>query len=248
MPRFPLADWQAEQARLTVFVLTDAQTGPQQWWAEIVQSEPDDVSVSPKKRSGSVQGVYNPGTLVLRTEPGRIDWLLVPGQAEFEESMTTSEMPSLGEALGALDRFSGAVERWLARDDLPVVGRMAFGAALIHPETDRDAAYDRLPDYVPVQLPPGSADFSFQINRPHRSAIEIDGLLVNRLSKWNVIHSRMISAVTARPSETFNLRLELDINTAPTFPGPIPRESLVKLFRELFSEGMQIAANGVPTL
>ena len=121
MNRFPLVEWQAEQARLTVFPMSEVQIAPQQWWEEIVHSEPDDVNVSPKKRSGSIQGAYGPGTLVLRTEPGRIDWLLVPGQAEVEESVATSELPSLGAALNALEKFSVAVERWLARDDLPVV-------------------------------------------------------------------------------------------------------------------------------
>lgn len=248
MPRFPLAEWQAEQARLTVFATSEAQRSPEQWWEEIVHSEPDDVTLSPKKRSGSVQGAYGPGTLVLRTEPGRIDWLFGPGKAEVEESITTSELPSLGTALNALDTFSGVVEQWLALDDLPVVGRMAFGAALIHPETDRDAAYDRLPDYVPVQLPPRSSDFLFQINRPQRSATAIEGLIVNRLSKWNVVQLRIMPTAVARTFETFNLRLELDINTAPTFPGPIPRERLFELYRELFAEGMQIATSGVPTL
>jgi hypothetical protein len=248
MPRFPLADWQAEQARLTVFPTSEVQIEPQQWWEVIVQSEPDEVNLSPKKRSGSMQGAYGPGILVLRTEPGRIDWLFVPGQAEFEESIATSELPSLGAALDALDKFSWAAERWLASDDLPAIGRMAFGAALIHSEADRNAAYDRLPDYVPVQLPPGSSDFLFQINRPQRSATEIDGLMVNRLSKWNVVQLKIMPTAMARPSETFSLRLELDINTAPTFPVPIPRERLVELYRELFSEGMRIAANGVPTL
>jgi hypothetical protein len=216
MPRLPLADWQAEQVRLTIFSMSDAQTSPQQWWGEIVNSEPDDVNMNPKKRSASVQGAYGSGMLMLRMEPGRIDWLFGPGQAEFEASIATSELPSLGAALSALETFSGTVERWLLREDLPVVGRMAFGAVLMHPETDRNAGYDRLPDYLPVQLPPESSDFLFQINRPQRSATGIDGLILNRLSKWSVIRLSIMPTAIARTSETVSLRVELDINTMPT--------------------------------
>jgi hypothetical protein len=247
MPRFPLADWQAEQIRLTVFAMSEVQT-EQQWWEDIAHSEPDDVNLSPRRRSASIQGAYGPGTLALRIELGRVDWLLVPSQAAIGESITTSELPSLGAALNAFETFSGAVERWLARDDLPVVGRIAFGSTLIHPEASRNDAYARVPDYVPVQLPPESSDFLFQINRPQRSATGIDGLTINRLSKWYVVQLMIVPSAVAHPPETASLRVELDINTAPTFPGPIPRERLVELYRELFSEGMRVAADGVPTL
>lgn len=248
MARFPLNEWQAAQARFTVFAMSEAPINPQQWWQELVGSEPDDVNLSPKKHSGSIQGTYGPGILALRTEPARIDWLLQPSQAVFEKFIAESEHPSLGTATAALETFSELVKRWLAREDLPVVGRIAFGAALIHPEVDGKAVYDRLPDYVPVQLPPGSSDFLFQINRPQPSATTIDGLTINRLSIWNVIQLKITRVASVFDLDAFNLRLELDINTAPAFPRPIPRERLAELYDELLSEGMRIAASGVPTL
>src|SRR5690348_12344797 len=99
MPRFSLAEWQAEQARATAFPMTDVSAALQQWWRDVVRSEPDDVIVTSKKHSGSVQGTYGPGTLVLKTEPGRVDWLLVPAEAAVQESVPAGELPSLGAAV-----------------------------------------------------------------------------------------------------------------------------------------------------
>jgi hypothetical protein len=250
MPRVPLAEWQAEQVRVTVFATTEVVITWQQWWAEAVQSEPDDVTVNPKKHSGTIQGEYGPGRLVLGTQPGRIDWVLLPTEAAVEESITTGELPSVGAVVDAVESFSKIMEQWLSRDDLPVVGRIAFGAVLNHPEANRAAAYERVPDYVPVQLPPGSTDFSFQINRPQPSATGIEGLAINRLSKWNVAALLKIATegVFPAPPGIVSLRVELDINTVPTFKGLFPRERLIEIYRELLSEGMRIAADGVPTL
>ena len=118
---------------------------------------------------------------------------------------------------------------------------------------DRQSGYLRLPDYVPVQVNPESSDFLYQINLPPvLSTTGIEDLRLNRLSKWSIEAWKSIAlritatTVQAQPvPQASALRLELDINTVPTFAGPIPQERLVDVYRELVAAGREIAANGV---
>ena len=192
MSRFPLADWQAENVRLTVFPMPDATTRSTEWWQTVTDSQPDETTTNPKKGSALIQGAFDPGRLILKLESDRIDWVLAPAELEMEELAEAGELPTLGPAGEMIDAFSAIAEKWLALDDLPAIARIAFGAVLKHPETDRQAAYLRLPDYVPVQVNPESSDFLYQINlHPVPSATEIEGLLLNRLSKWSVARAEV---------------------------------------------------------
>lgn len=255
MPRFPLTDWRAEHARLTVFPMPDATTRSPEWWQTVTDGQPDETTMNPKKGSASIQGAFDPGKLILRLEPDRIDWLLAPSERDMDELAAAREFSTLGPAIEMVDAFSAIAEKWLARDDLPAIARIAFGAVLIHPEAERQTGYLRLPDYVPVQVNPESSDFLYQINLPPLpSATGIEGLRLNRLSKWSVAARKSIAltvtdtAVQARPViEGFALRVELDINTVPAFAGPIPHARLVDVYRELVAAGRAIAANGVAT-
>lgn len=255
MPRFPLAEWRAEHARLTVFPMPDASTRSPEWWQAVTDGQPDETTMNPKKGSALIQGAFDPGKLILKLEPDRIDWLLTPSERDMDELAAAREFPTLGPAMEMVDAFSAIAEKWLARDDLPAIARIAFGAVLIHPEADRQAGYLRLPDYVPVQVNPESSDFLFQINLPPApTATGLEGLRLNRLSKWSVVAYKSIAlrftgtAVQAQPvPEAVALRLELDVNTASAFAGPIPPARLVDIYRELVAGGRTIAANGVVT-
>lgn len=253
MPRLPLADWQAEQARLTVFPMPDAATRSADWWQMVTDNQPDEITTNPKKGSGLIQGAFDPGKLILRLEPDRIDWVLAPPERDTGELVAAHEFPTLGAAMEMISAFSAIAEKWLRLDDLPAIARIAFGAVLMHPEGDRRTAYLRLPDYVPVRVDPESSDFLYQINLPPvPSATGIEGLRLNRLSKWNVVTLKLLAitlagtAPQAKPvPEVFAFRVELDINSAPAFTGPIPQGRLVDVYRELVTTGHSIAANGV---
>jgi hypothetical protein len=191
--------------------------------------------------------------LILKLEPDRIDWVLAPKEPDLNELAAEPEFVTLGPAIETLDGFSALAERWLARNDVPAVGRVAFGAILVHPEADRAAGYQRLPDYLPVQVDPASSDFLYQINLPTvPSATGIEGLRLNRLSKWTVTALKFLAlrftgtSLQAQPvPEKFALRVELDMNTAPGFIGPIPHERLADVYRELVTASREIATNGV---
>jgi hypothetical protein len=255
MPRFPLNEWRAEQLRLTVFTMPDAALRRPEWWAEITGAQPDESNTNPKKGSGLVSGDHEPGKLLLKWEPDRIDLVLAAKDIDLETLMMQPEFATLGPAPEMFDLFAPIAEQWLARPDAPAIQRIAFGAVFLHPEPNRQSGYLQLAHYVPVQLDPESSDFLYQINLPAvASTTNIPGLTLNRLSKWMVATFRFLpvrftgvglSPAQTNPSAHYATRLELDINTAPTFAQQIPAARLIDVFRELVAAGRTIATNGV---
>jgi len=81
----------------------------------------------------------------------------------------------------------------------------------------------------------------------------IEGLKLNRLSKWSgaalkslELNMGDVSGVRARMPELVAIRVEFDINTMPgTGPSPLPRAKMLDLFHELMSEAETLAVNGV---
>lgn len=249
MPKFPAVEWQVEQMRLTAFPTSGDIVDLPSWWKAVVGADPEEIAQSPKKHTGSIEGRYGDGKLMLKVEPGRLDWLLGPTDAGVQDALRDGDIPSVGAAEDVAGSFSTVVEKFLALDDLPVVGRIAFGATLLHEESSRDTAYERIADYVPVQLPQGCTDFLFQVNRPTQSSSGVDGLMVNRLTKWNVASLKVqnIAGMIAISSQ-FYFRVELDMNTSPSFKAEIPKHKLKDVYQELLRSGMAIAAGGLPTL
>lgn len=163
------------------------------------------------------------------------------------------DIPTIGSALETLPRFSEFTERWLAQPDVPDLARVAFGAVLNHIEPDQRTGYMRLPNFVPVSVDPESSDFMYQINLPVPSRTGIEGLQINRLTKWGISFLRVFSLNAAILTQSgpqlasepiFALRLELDINTKPEISG-IPRDRVTDVFRELVQMGLQIADTGI---
>jgi hypothetical protein len=197
-----------------------------------------------------LSGSFGPGKLVLRLEPDRLDWLLVPADHPDAEALLISPaFRNIGSLTETLATFSEIAERWLARDDVPELGRLAFGAVLRHREADRRSGHLRLPNYVPVQVDPESSDFLYQINLPITSTVGINGLQINRLTKWSVSGMKLLTlastGATIAREPTYAFSLELDINTALTFASPLPKARLVALYQEMTNLGCQIATEGI---
>jgi hypothetical protein len=249
MARLPLTEWRAEQFRLSAFPALGAATRSADWWEAATGLQPEQNTANPRKGSAVISGPLGTAKLVLGLEPDRIDWLLVP---DIEAMTLGNEVPHLGALTNVLGGFSEIIERWLARDDVPELARLAFGAVLNHPESDRRSGYQRLPDYVPVEVNPDSTDFQYQINLPVASRTGVEGLEINRLSKWSVaVYTRFALRVNGGVAQRtvqaplYAFRVELDINTSQMFEGALPRPRLIDLYRELASLGQDVAAAGV---
>lgn len=254
MPPYPFTDWVAEHLRVTGFLLPGAaDLAVEQWWETLVGAPPEESTTNARIGLKTLASTFHAGKLILKHELDRIDWLFVPRDPDLTAGIP-GELPSIGPITENLEIFSDIATRWLSRNDVPDLVRIAFGAVVRHPEPDRRSAYIRLPDYLPIRVDRESSDFSFQINIPARSRTGIDGLRINRLSKWSVVGLGVVNlrvdsarmATVTVPLTDHALRLELDINTVPEFQGPIPRGRLIEVYRELVSSGQNIVTEGLP--
>jgi hypothetical protein len=255
MAPLALAEWRAEQLRFTAFPILGATGRSTDWWEQSTGVPPEETILNERKRSSVVSGSFGAAKLALRLEPERIEWLLVPQDIDAEAIPAELEFPNVGPLIEALAVFSAVVVAWLALPDVPDLGRVAFGAVLRHDEPDRRSGYRRLPDYIPLNIEPDASDFLYQINHPIASRTGIEGMEINRLSKWSVSAFKLVGVTVplasgapqpiVTPAPVFALRLELDINTAPGFENQLPRNRFVDVYHELVSFGEQIVREGL---
>jgi hypothetical protein len=238
-----MPEWLVANARLTVFVMPDAVVPPGLWQA-IVGEEPE-TSVTQRASATRIEtGPYAEGKLTLQVQPIRIDWVHeAAGMGDGGQSATLGIFPGAAEPLVQL------AHRWVQSDRLPSTQRMALGFVLISPTPDRQTGYEELRQFIDgVPTAPDATDFSYQVNRPRSSATHIDGLRVNRLSKWSVGAYHFVTlGAGLHPIEgplQPHLRLELDINTSADFQGLIPREAAVSVIDDLLGGAREICEHG----
>lgn len=256
MPRLAFSDWTAEQLRCTAFILPGTTLPAAHWWAKLTGADPEQVTANPRIGASQAVGGFGPGTLVVTTQPGRVDWFLVPGPIETAnvQGQTNPEFtaPSLGGAVEAFDALSKISKQWLGFEDIPEVSRLALAGAFTHPEENKRAAYLRLAEYVPIQVGPESSDFLYQINLPTQSGSGIKGLVINRLSKWAVTMYKLVrlnepmNLPTQDIGTTIALRSEIDVNTVQEFEGELPKGQLIEIVDELVQHGRSLITEGVP--
>jgi len=243
----PGVAWQAETLRLTAFPFERLSDKPG-WWKEIIGEEPESRIVRPRQQGLQEEGDFDRGRLRVIAQPARIDWLFT-----VREKGDESEGPfdTLGPLALAVQVFQPPIDRWL-REFAPEIKRLGFGAILLAEVPSRADGYGTLQRFLPsVRLEEDSSDFIYQINRKRPTTTGIDGLEINRLSKWSVmLRTDMVLsfqgiAATQMPGPVHHaLRLELDINTAAEFVGPLPHDRLGDIFSELQEMAEEIAARG----
>jgi hypothetical protein len=256
MPRLAFSDWTVEQLRCTAFVtLPGNPATAAHWWTLLADADPEQITSNPRLGSSQAVGSFGPRTLVVSTQADRVDWFLAPIPIEATSvhapEITEPRTPSIGFAPEAFDVFSELSNRWLTFEDIPGVSRLALGGVFTHQEDDQRTAYQKLPDYLPVQVDPDSSDFLFQINHPIQSRSGIEGLVINRLSKWAVTMFKLFTlnvtggSFAQQQNTTIALRTEIDINTVPEFEGELPKDRLIEIFAELIDQGRSLITNGV---
>ncbi len=246
----PLSQWQVAVLRLTAFPTATAKFDEPKWWSELTGKQPETRNIRPAKGELIEQGPFDQGTLILQLQPLRVDWQF--SQMD-EQRLDEVLIPAAGSFTDVADKFVKLMLTWLSPSMVPPLRRLAFGATLLQPVEDRAQGYGLLANYLPaVHLSPESSDFLYQINRPRSSRVSIlQNRKLNRLSKWScsVFQRGQVEIgqevhVGAFGKQQYACRLELDINTAAEFMDELPRETLGKLFRELFDLGKEIAEKG----
>lgn len=244
--------WQAALLRLTAFPVLDPQMKSEGWWEHVVGAAPELRSSQPRQGVQQESGPYLNGTLTLDVNPLRIDWLLGPN---LEQTIPPDSLPTVGAFLKLVDAYSSSLSKWLA--SAPQLKRLAFGTILLQDVASHHDGYILVDKYLPaVTLNPSTSDFLYSINRP-RSSTVLEGLKINRLSKWAVakvqgVHlqvqgtaddkGNVISGVATR--EVYACRLELDINTDGARTEPLATNVTSALFGELIGLSIEIATNG----
>jgi hypothetical protein len=236
-----LEAWLVEMLRFTVFLSPSAERPNPEWWEQIVGQPPEEVNQQPKLGIIRALGPIENGNLILGIQPARVDWAYIKPEDDY----------SIGPLTESLNRFQRLMTQWF--DFCPAAVRLAFGVILIMPVADRQAGYRLVDAFLPnVTLDAeGSSDFSYQINRPRNSRSGIEGLRINRLSRWSTslwqestVAIEQGRIIPSHAQTRFACRLELDVNTFPNFQGEFTREQVPSIFKELVDYAIEIAREG----
>ncbi|MCZ7568852.1 MAG: hypothetical protein M5U01_09725 [Ardenticatenaceae bacterium] len=246
--------WWAAQLRLTAFPSPATPLGlPENWWQDVVGEAPETVTLQRKEAGLQERGRFAGRQLELKVVPGRIDWEFNPIEDERED-WEINGISTTGPFQEALSAFLPRVHNWFQLETCPPVRRLAFGAVLVSRVDNRQEGYRQLAAYLRRYVlldPENSSDFLYQINRPRASASGIEGLAINRLSKWSVGVLRMGRFAFGRTaiephilSVKHTCRLELDINTNAEYPGELDQQQMALVLNELVRLGEEISREG----
>jgi len=239
-----MIDWLTLSARLSVFLAPDAVVSPS-LWREVVGDEPDQSSTQRTLATRTETGPFAEGKLTHQVQPVRVDWVYEPPE---NEPFTTEPM-TLGPFPGATDPLLKIAKRWL-EVGFPAAQRIALGFQLMIPCASREAGYEELKHFIDGVPGSGDAtDFAYQVNRPRAAGTAVEGLRINRLSKWSVGAFRSIAMSTAAATPIvgemrFHLRVDLDLHTAPDYPGLLPKEQMGQIIQDLREGAIEISERG----
>ena len=251
--RQSLIDWEVSTIRVTAFAGADLDVHPEagSWWTQVVESDAEESRSRPGVGEIQESGIFEGKRLVLDIKPGRVDWHLsaLPGLPDEQPEI----VPTIGPLNDVLTSFTRLTDRWLGI--CPPLTRMAFGAVLVKPVTDRETGYSTIDELLPkVDIDPeNSFDFLYKINRPRTSMSGISGLILNRLSTWSVLATFLLQVgagsggggvIRDAQQPRFFCRLELDMSTDTNFQEGFSGENTRVVFRELVELGREIAEGG----
>ena len=241
----PPVDWEAEQLRITTFhpldVGMDALAG---WWESVTGDKPEQQVDRPREGIREISGLFQDKRLVLASQPGRVNVLLLPPAPPLGEE--ADRLPALGPLASALDTLRVLGPSWL-NSERPIT-RLAFGAVLVKSVPDLPSGHRIISQFLPFGLDESNvSDLFYQINRPRNSRDE--RMRINRLTRWSVAQGGTISfaigphEVTRSESDArFACRVELDINTQANRVALI--DNKLSLFEEMIEYGEEIARQG----
>jgi hypothetical protein len=224
-------------------------------WKAVMGSDPEQRETQPRLGTVREIGPVLGGAAVLefRASAGRVDWALAP---IIPPDIQLPTIPNVGSVTEAIRNFRDLIFEHVTRSY--AASRFAFGMAAFHQQPTGGASYEELAALLhnAALLAPGTSDFVYQINRP-RNSKSVNGLVVNRLSRWSsiAVHglrlqitaplSNLPESLLSSSSPTLQAtRAEFDINSSAERREPIPAEmrrllldEFVELAEELLSAG-----------
>ncbi len=239
--------WQSEILRFTGFIPGVATQPSQKFWKDLVGEDPESQTQKPRQSLISETGPWGPGSLTIETQPLRIDCVLRPTFPKGNEPPPDI----LGQYDEVVVEYDEIVHRLLELDQCPPLTRLAYGAVLRFPVESFVDAMKFLDNLLPAVdiAPESSSDLMYRINRKRIIIFGEKKILFNRLNTWQTIKSGFISidllekGPAHREDLSIAVRLELDINTAPS-EDLFKTEELVPIYRTLRELGDEIAEKG----
>lgn len=246
MPLPELSAWQVQQLRFTAFIQQNDRAKEEGWWTSLFGAPAETRTVRANEGLLQDEGPFKDGRITLSVVPGRVDWIW---STSVVVDLDKGTPPSLGTFGDTSKVFKELMNAWLSLA-LPF-SRLAFGAVLDQPVSNKEAAYRLLQGYLPTVriVPESSSDFMYQINRPVESKV-ISGLRVNRLNKWVALRGIVVAGQGGKPAvrhEYSAVRLEVDVNTISGPETTIPKEKSQDILSELISKAQEIAEKGDQT-
>lgn len=250
-----MSGWIAQRIRFTAFVNPSLEHDVENWWRAAVGEDPEVRTTKPRTGVVSQESAKAGGRLILRTEPGRIDWALVA-----PEDPETDGIENLGEANNAIGLFVNFVRAWLDSEDRPRATRLAYAPVLVQPVATREKGYELLAQYLKGTVTIDASkmqEFLFQVNRPTTIAVGDASELqisVNRLCKWSVANWTKVAlragadgaAVSSSATQSFACLLDMDINTVLSAPLCVDQKQEREILGKLEELAREISESGDP--
>lgn len=237
-------DWRVEMLRLTAFPTAGQPSATAEaCWSALFGVPYETSTEDVRKGITQLRGSIDDAFMVVTRNPVSIELR----QLASDPAEPPRELDTLSFYAQAVPAFLRYAMRWLGSVDCPTLRRLAFGAELLKPVPSHEGGNEMLNGYLPsLTVDPDSSDLLYQINRRRPSGV-VDGLQLNRLSKWSTQQVRSITVSSdgaiAHGLEEFACRVELDINSVPSFDSLAP-DCLSLLFDELETLASEIARDG----
>lgn len=242
--RYPVDSWGVDHLRLTAFPASEIPPHRvREWWQALVGREPGNVNEEPGKGFIQVQGEYQDSLIHIFSDKSRLDIRMVfskPGRP-------TSNFPVFNAAISS---FRDLTTRFLSRNDLPQMNRLALGVAVLKSAPGLQDCGEIIKEHLPF---PGDyeiepVDFLYQFNR-RRLSRTITGMNLNRLIKWSIQQVDLVTVlaqvrVPVRTTTSFAVQLELDINSALEHGNLLQGQRVRPLFEEFIGHALRIIGVG----
>ena len=241
--------WLVDNLRVSEFLAQPSTPEPLALWAQVVGAESATTNIqgSGAQRVVTQEGAFIGARVRAEVRTDRIDWLLVPSPSD----VPPGSRPTAGPYDDINTRFCGLCLDWLRLANIPV-NRMAYGAQLTLETSERIPALATLAGLLPTVAVDieSTWDFDYSVNK-RRDSQFIEGLIINRLSKWSLareVVSQIHLAAALAEQQVITTKtsylpmLVLDINTIPEHRDPL--EHPVPLLQELIALGEEIVMKG----
>ncbi|QLG88173.1 hypothetical protein HQ393_07875 [Chitinibacter bivalviorum] len=217
MSRYDLSGWNVEGLRFTFFHLENASLSPDGLWKKLTKQQNPSVLHPPAAPVHMAFGPSADGSKNVAVQfalPTRIDIAIQPSSPSVEGLLSIG---SYDQSIADLRAMLQCINDELSSGAL----RYAVGIVFSRKEADNCAASKALSTLINYEIPDGSQDFNFQINKPIWAD---DSGQINRILRCAIGQIQNIAFDTSGPASIVNelvAQVEWDINSDAMNKNPI---------------------------